>query len=100
MSTFAGLVQIVRNKLGDNFKNSDALNGAISAATTTTFTVDDGEKFKVKDVIEIESEACLITECPRVASYINEGAALSATDTTLTAATSHGIVTNDVILID
>lgn len=102
MATVNTITTKVRNTLLDDpIRRTDAINqtGGITAAATV-ITVDDGEKFKAGDIIEVESETMLITESPRLADYLNEGSEVTNSDTTLTVTDGTKFAVNDIIKID
>lgn len=104
MATRTTLIERIRTKINDWDWTTDALNMSNNLSTTSTSAaVDDGTKFKIGDLIEIgaRNEVIKITEAPMLASYINEGAELSASDTTITCLNGGGTFTaNDYIKID
>jgi len=101
MATEATLMQTVRDKLDDNYRQQDAINDAGNiSASVTNITVDDGTKFTPGDIIQIESELCLVEEVPWIVTYINEGADFSSTDVTLTVVAGTNIANNDYIQLE
>ena len=107
MSTRETLITRCRNKINDWSYDTDALNMSNNLSIAgVSAAVDNGNKFKVGDLIEIagvadRNEVIRITQSPMLASYVNEGAELSANDTTITADDGGGTWTvNDYIQVD
>lgn len=104
MANRTTLVTRTRNKINDWHFTTDALNMSNNLSTTgISAKVDDGTKFKVGDLIELgaRNETIKILEAPKLASYVNEGAELSASDTTITCDNGGGTWTaSDYIKVD
>lgn len=85
--TKAQLRTRVRNKIRDWYLNEDAINmGSGMNTTTTTMTVDDGTKFNVGDLVDVEDECMKITaistnDLTVVRAYKDTTAATHADDT-------------------